>query len=178
MKKTDSKPSNETPEQELKRLRKENAKLKSQKESDKVKIETLRKELKKRRAEASVQQRTMEAHFEPVKGHRYSIQIILLCVFIYVKTTCGLRTVVEIMNIFEDVLGGPCGKAPSYTTVRNWMLKLRLSVYEEDKTPEQPYAMVMDESITVNRQKLLLTPAFHRSIRADHWNTRILRCLT
>ena len=83
----------------------------------------MRKELKKRRAEASVQQRTMVAHFDPVEGHRYSIQIVLLCVFIYVKTSCGMRTVVEILKTFEDVLGGTCGKAPSYTTVRNWMLK-------------------------------------------------------
>ena len=35
------------------------------------------------------------------------------------------RTVVEILKTFEDVLGGTCGKAPSYTTVRNWMLKAR-----------------------------------------------------
>lgn len=119
----------------------------------------------------------MEAHFEPVKGHRYSIQIILLCVFIYAKTTCGLRTVVEIMNIFEDVLGGSCGKAPSYTTVRNWMLKLGLSVYEEDKTSEQSYAMVMDESITVNRQKLLLTlgiPSEHPGRPLGHSDVTVL----
>lgn len=119
----------------------------------------------------------MEAHFEPVKGHRYSIQIILLCVFIYVKTTCGLRTVVEIMNIFEDVLGGSCGKAPSYTTVRNWMLKLGLSVYEEDKTSQEAYAMVMDESITVNRQKLLVIlgiPSKHPGRPLKHSDAKVL----
>lgn len=38
----------ETPEQELERLREENAKLKSQKETDKVKIKDLKKELKKK----------------------------------------------------------------------------------------------------------------------------------
>lgn len=52
MRKSDSNTSKETPEQELKRLRKENSKLKSklksQKEADKAKISDLRKELKKK----------------------------------------------------------------------------------------------------------------------------------
>ena len=48
MKKLDSNMPKETPEQELERLRKENAKLKSQKEADKVKIKDLKKELKKK----------------------------------------------------------------------------------------------------------------------------------
>ena len=48
MKKSDSKPSKETPEQELKRLRKRVAKLESQKESIKDENKALKKELKKK----------------------------------------------------------------------------------------------------------------------------------
>lgn len=52
MKKIDSNHSEETPEQKIKRLEKENAKLKaklkSQKETDKAKIAEIRKELKKK----------------------------------------------------------------------------------------------------------------------------------
>ena len=48
MKKLDSNMPKETPEQELEHLREENAKLKSQKETDKVKIKDLKKELKKK----------------------------------------------------------------------------------------------------------------------------------
>lgn len=48
MKKSDSNTPKETPEEELKRLRKENSKLKAQKESDKAKILDLKKELKKK----------------------------------------------------------------------------------------------------------------------------------
>ena len=47
MKKFDSKPNKETLEEEVKRLRKENAKLKSQKEADPVHGVVGRKELKK-----------------------------------------------------------------------------------------------------------------------------------
>lgn len=48
MKKSGSNTPKETPEQELKRLRKENTKLKTQKEADKAKIRDLKKELKKK----------------------------------------------------------------------------------------------------------------------------------
>ena len=48
MKKSDSNAHKETPEQELKRLRKENSRLKTQKEADKAKIKSLKKELKKK----------------------------------------------------------------------------------------------------------------------------------
>lgn len=48
MKKSDSKPNIETSEKELKRLRKENAKLKSQKMADKAKMDEMRKDLKKK----------------------------------------------------------------------------------------------------------------------------------
>ena len=48
MKKSDSNNPKETPEEELKRLRKENSKLKAQKEADKAKILDLKKELKKK----------------------------------------------------------------------------------------------------------------------------------
>ena len=48
MKKSDSNAPKETLEQELKRLRKENTRLKTQKEADKAKIRDLKKELKKK----------------------------------------------------------------------------------------------------------------------------------
>lgn len=48
MRKSGSDTPKETPEKELKRLRKENARLKSQKEADKAKISDLKKELKKK----------------------------------------------------------------------------------------------------------------------------------
>ncbi len=48
MKKSGSDTPKETPEQELRRLRKENAKLKTQKEADKAKIKDIKKELKKK----------------------------------------------------------------------------------------------------------------------------------
>ena len=50
MKKVDSNPHKETLEEEVKRLRKENAKLKSQKAAKEAKLKETRKELKKKDA--------------------------------------------------------------------------------------------------------------------------------
>lgn len=84
---------------------------------------------------------------------------------IYVRTGCGLRTVVKILEIFNEVLGGQCGKVPCYNTVENWVKKLGLSVYENDAKPtNKKHALIIDESIMVNREKLLLL----LSIPADH----------
>lgn len=73
------------------------------------------------------------------------------------RTNCGLRTVVKILEIFHEVLEGKCGKVPCYNTVENWIKKLGLSVYENDRKPiDKKYAVVIDESIMINREKLLL----------------------
>lgn len=86
----------------------------------------------------------------------------MLCVLIYVRTDCGLRTIVSILHIFEDVLGSSFGKAPSYTTVRNWVLKLGLSVYNDDVPMNmKKFAVIIDESIMINKEKLLLTLGFN-----------------
>ena len=48
----------------------------------------------------------------------------MLCVLIYVRTGCGLRTVISIIRIFEEVIGDPLGKLPCYNSVANWVRKL------------------------------------------------------
>lgn len=106
----------------------------------------------------------MQVAFEPVPGHRFSVQLIMLCVLIYVRTGCGLRTVVDILRIFEEVLGESFGKVPCYNSVANWVRKLGLSVYQDDVPKEQKYAVVIDESIMINKEKLLLVLGFN----ADH----------
>lgn len=86
----------------------------------------------------------------------------MLCVLIYVRTGCGLRTIVAILHIFEDVLGSSFGKAPSYTTVRNWVLKLGLSVYRDDIPKNlKKFSVIVDESIMINKEKLLLVLGFN-----------------
>lgn len=94
------------------------------------------------------------------------------------RTNCGLRTVVKILEIFYEVLEGKCGKVPCYNTVENWMKKLGLSVYENDRKPsEKKFAAIIDESIMVNQEKLLLllgVPADHLGRPLRHEDVTVI----
>lgn len=94
------------------------------------------------------------------------------------RTNCGLRTVVKILEIFYEVLEGKCGKVPCYNTVENWMKKLGLSVYENDRKPtEKKFAAIIDESIMVNKEKLLLllgVPADHLGRPLRHEDVTVI----
>ena len=79
----------------------------------------------------------------------------------YVRTGCGLRTVVDILGIFQEVMGESFGKVPCYNSVANWVRKLGLSVYEDDVPKDRKYGVVMDESIMINKEKLLLILGFN-----------------
>lgn len=101
----------------------------------------------------------------------------MLCVLIYVRTGCGLRTVISIIGIFEEVLGDSFGKLPCYNSVANWVRKLGLSVYEEDLPQGCKYAHVIDESIMINKEKLLLVlgvPAEHTGKPLGHDDVTVL----
>lgn len=94
------------------------------------------------------------------------------------RTGCGLRTVVKILEVFSEVLGENFGKCPCYNTVENWIKKLGLSVYQDDQPCKgKKFAMVMDESIAINGQKLLLAlaiPSEHQDRPVKHEDVTVL----
>ena len=119
MKKLDSNQDKESLQEEVKRLRKENKKLVSQNDKLKAKYDKTQKEHKKRCSEDNIDRRTKSITLEPVPGHRYPLVVIQLCVLIYMRTPCVLRTVVTILEIFVELLGETFGKVPCYNTVEN-----------------------------------------------------------
>lgn len=94
------------------------------------------------------------------------------------RTGCGLRTVVKILEVFSEVLGKNFGKSPCYNAVENWIKKLGLSVYQDDQPCKgKKFAMVMDESIAINGQKLLLAlaiPSEHQDRPVKHEDVTVL----
>ena len=94
------------------------------------------------------------------------------------RTGCGLRTVVKILEVFSEVLGKNFVKSPCYNTVENWIKKLGLSVYQDDQPCKgKKFAMVMDESIAINGQKLLLAlaiPSEHQDRPVKHEDVTVL----
>lgn len=178
MKKLDSSQDKDSFLEELKHLHKENKKLASQKDKIKAKYDKTKKELKKRRSEDNIDRRTKSITLEPVHGHRFPLVVIQLCVLIYMRTPCGLRTVVTILEIFAELLGDTFGKVPCYNTIENWVKKLGLSVYQDEQPcKDKKFAMVVDESIAINGQKLLLTlaiPSEHQNRPIRHEDVTIL----
>ena len=83
-----------------------------------------------------------------------------LATTIYSNIGCGLRSVVKLLGIINDTFGGILGDGlPSHTTISDWMQKAGLATYMEsgERFSDGEYCDILDESITVGKQKLLVT---------------------
>ena len=86
---------------------------------------------------------------------------------LYTRVKCGLRQVVETLNVLNEILEGLLGPIPCYNSIENWVKKCGLHVYETASEPLQntQYAQIVDESMMIGSEKLLLTigiPAKHQ----------------
>ena len=95
------------------------------------------------------------------------------------RVNCGFRTVQEILNILNEVFDGYFGKTPSHTTIEDWIQKcgldLNKSACKEFSLKE--YAIIIDESIMIGSQKLLLilgVPAQHPGHSLRQEDVRVL----
>lgn len=87
--------------------------------------------------------------------------MVALSVAFYTRLSVGSRQVVEIFNILNEFMGGMFGKVPAYTSIGYWTQELGLSVYKESCSlfKDKRYALVIDESMMIGSEKLLLTLA-------------------
>lgn len=92
--------------------------------------------------------------------------MVSLCVAFYTRLSVGSRQVVGIFNILNEFMGDMFGKVPAYTTIGYWAKELGLSVYKEacGLFKDRRYALIVDESMMIGSEKLLLTLA----VDADH----------
>lgn len=87
--------------------------------------------------------------------------MVALSVAFYARLSVGSRQIVEIFNILNEFMGNVFGKVPAYTTIGYWTQELGLSVYRESCTlfKDKQYALIVDESMMIGSEKLLLTLA-------------------
>lgn len=99
---------------------------------------------------------------------------------LYVRVSCGLRSVQETLKVIQECMPGLLGdKIPSHQTIENW---IELCGYNINKNAckeigTDSYAVVMDESITIGSQKLLLIlgiPAQHQGRALKHADVKVL----
>lgn len=81
---------------------------------------------------------------------------------IYTNVGCGLRSVVRLLEIIDESFNGVFeGELPSHTEISNWAQKTGLSTYLDSgrSLSGKEYCAIVDESISVSSQKLLVTLA-------------------
>lgn len=92
---------------------------------------------------------------EKPKHHSYSLQIILLCIWMRQQGNCSLRSCASTLKIMAIVLGLNL-RFPSRTTIQNWEKKLGYSRIQRRGNAEDRWVIILDESISIGQQKLLL----------------------
>lgn len=96
---------------------------------------------------------------QPIKRHKFPEFIVSLSVQCYVKLRCGFSGVIATLRILKDLLGWDFESIPCKNSIENWVKKCGYSVYNEPSIGLLPgnYAAVIDESMMVGSEKMLLT---------------------
>ena len=95
-----------------------------------------------------------------IDRHKYTDFIVALCVDMYINCRCGLRQIVQILHILQKHFPDfQPEEIPSYNSIANWVQKTGYALYAEMDSKELPeeYALIVDESMMVGSEKLLLT---------------------
>ena len=106
---------------------------------------------------------------QPVEGHKYSDLTVSLSVRICVESGYGSRKTVEVPRILNEELDLGLTEFPSCTSILNRVQKSGYHTYTETDFKEYPegYALIMDESMMVGSEKLLLTPGLPSAKTGD-----------
>jgi len=123
----------------------------------KVKAENyrLRKSLATRIKEEKKEVVKKEKEKEKPKYHSYSIQIIMLCMFLRQKGNCSLRSTSSILRIVALILDLELSY-PSRSSIQNWEKKLGYSRLKKESKKGKKWVLIIDESISIGKQKILL----------------------
>lgn len=99
---------------------------------------------------------------------------------LYARVNCGLRSVCEILNVIQECIPGILGnRIPSYQTIENWIKLCGFNINKNacQEIGKKAYAIVVDESITIGSQKLLLIlgiPSQHSGRALKHEDVVVL----
>lgn len=138
-----------------------------------------KRNLKKRDRDYRTDRRTTTITLEPIAWHRYKELVVRLSTLLYTRINCGFRAVVDILKIINQAFNGILGKIPNRNTIENWVKKCGLDINNTPKNSlkSKDYAMIVDESMMIGSEKLLLTlgvPAEHKGAPLTHQDVSIL----
>lgn len=92
---------------------------------------------------------------QDVKHHHYPAQMIALAVFMVVFANCSLRGTAKTLYFFAQLMNWDY-KAPSPTSISNWVKRCGIDDLLNEKGLEGDYVVIGDESIQMGKEKLFL----------------------
>ena len=90
-----------------------------------------------------------------VVAHSYSAEEIQLCVRLRTQAGNSFRGCIKVLQIIVTLLNLEL-RIPSYSSIRNWEIKLGYQQIQEQGNPTDSWVLIIDESISIGNQKLLL----------------------
>lgn len=101
-------------------------------------------------------QQNEQKHIKP-KNHSYPIRQILLVVWLRSSSQISLRSCQKLLTLLQ-IIYGLSFKVPSKASIQNWEQKLAYHrvVVPSNKRPVGKWAILIDESICIGSQKVLL----------------------
>lgn len=92
---------------------------------------------------------------QPIAHHVYPAQMIAMAVFIVVHAGGSLRCAAKTIAFLSEMMGWQYGQ-PSQVTIRNWVLRCGLYQLDYAKAKTGEYVGIIDESIQIGAEKMLL----------------------
>ena len=89
------------------------------------------------------------------KHHSFPTQVIMLCIWIRQQGNCSLVTCVQVLRIMSMIFHLSL-RIPSKNSIHNWEKKLGHYRVHLPPVEQSRWAVIMDESISIGAQKLLL----------------------
>jgi len=121
----------------------------------KAENDRLHKALKTKIKEENKWKEKEKKAIEKPKHHSYSTQIIMLCIWLRQEGNCSLRSSASVLKIVALMLDIELS-FPSSSSIQNWEKKLGYSRLQEEGKKGTDWVLIIDESISIGSQKLLL----------------------
>lgn len=87
-------------------------------------------------------------------NHSYCLEVIFLILLLR-RANCSLACCVEVIRVLVDCFGLK-SKIPSRSSILNWEKKLGYTRLDSLAQTDQEWAIILDESISIGKQKLLV----------------------
>jgi hypothetical protein len=101
----------------------------------------------------------MRTEMHKIDRHTYSDFVVQLAVELYLFTNCGFNKVSGLIKYLNDFFGLELDRIPCANSIENWVKKMGYSIYHHSpkKFKEKEYAEIIDESMMLGSEKMLLT---------------------